>query len=150
VNAIRFFKLLQEFSDPDFSFRATVNRTCVLGMREELFFEFRNAAQDVQPQQLRRIELNDVWFLRKGEIRISTCELVVPERLLVGESGGPIRARSVVRLADACIREGVRLSRGELSVSALWRSEAAMLGEVEREAEGTAKDWFFSNFYVNR
>jgi hypothetical protein len=151
----RFIQFLQRISDPDYPFNAAVNNTRIFSMKRDLFTEFNRATQELQPQYLRRIELSDIWFFGKGEIRISTCELVIPEKVLVGESGGPLRARRIIRFADACIREGMaqgsgELRSGELRLSTLWQSEAPNPGEGERAAERNAKDWFFSNFSINR
>lgn len=147
-----FIQFLQRISDPEYHFNSAVNKTRILSMQEDLFIEFASATQEAQPQHLRRIELSDSRLSNKGEIVVSTCELVIPEKLLIGKSGGPLRAKRIVKFADACIRERMALSSGELRLSDLWQSEATSPGEGDSKSkrETAAKDWFFSNFHVSR
>jgi hypothetical protein len=112
------------------------------------FAEFSDALLKVKPRHLHRVELNDIWFLKEGEIRLSTKELVIPEKALSAWAGGPHRAEMLIRFSDACIRNGPALTESRLSMSAVWR-EIAQPDDIGKAGDIALK-WVSSCFFVSR
>jgi hypothetical protein len=144
----RLIKFLQHLSDSDFPIRTEVSGTSVLGTKTESFAEFSDALLKVKPRHLHHVELNDIWSLKEGEIRLSTKELVIPEKALSAGAGGPRRAEMLIRFSDACIRNGPALTEGRLSMSAVWR-EIAQPDDIGKAGD-IALNWVSSCFFVSR
>lgn len=147
-----FRRLLQWFLaevDKDYRFRDEVGGTLLLAQRSDVRNELLTALRRVEPTSLVRVEVTDVGFVRNGFIDVGERDLLIPERLLNGLSGGPRRALCLVRFADFLIAKAG--SGQPISLTLDWdEAFAAQPDEVAEAYRTEARGWVLSSFKAVR
>lgn len=140
---------LRAQADLDYAFRGTETGVAILAQSAAHFAEFCEAVAQLRPEHLRRIELTDVTFVRRGHIDVAEAELVIPQRLVSAGGGGASRALVLVAFSDWCIASMPTKDQDQ-NLRQLWHQCFTGRDAFQGHWLAPTASWFFANFDVVR